>query len=250
MPVPVGLTRDTIVECVFEMRFSAGGHAAVAELLPGLVFGKLPKRFQNLIPMPLSQVPKLMRDQNPQLRYAPTHALQGQYIRMLFGPHVTAVSFPKPYVGWEHVQPAILECMNAVFDTGMTGKPERFSLKYVNLLQQGRNEFDLSQINLQFKLADFPLREEGVIVRGEIEHNGCITLVEIASGAKVSVQGSPGESGVLMSVDTSIAATSNDARAALPQVLETVHDTEKEIFFGMLSRATLEKLGPTYPTEQ
>jgi uncharacterized protein (TIGR04255 family) len=248
--LPVALARDTIVECVFEMRFAAG-HPAVAELLPGLVFGKLRSLFQNLTTLPLGQVPKLLRDQNPQLMYAPTYALLGERLRMMFGPRVTAVSFPKPYAGWKHVQPLIMECMNAVLDTKMTGRPERFSIKYVNLLQDGRNEYDLSQTNLRLQLGDFLLRDEGVIVRAEIERNGCITLVEIMSGGKVAATpGNPEAMGVLMSVDSVLKVSDEEPRAALSRVLETVHDTEKEIFFGMIAKPTLQKLGPTYPTRQ
>jgi hypothetical protein len=34
----------------------------------------------------------------------------------------------------------------------------------------------------------------------------------------------------------------------LPDLLDKVHSTEKEVFFGLLSKETLEKLGPQYPT--
>ncbi len=45
--LPIALARDTIVECVFEMRFR-DPVPGVAELLPGIVFGKYPGRFKSV----------------------------------------------------------------------------------------------------------------------------------------------------------------------------------------------------------
>lgn len=248
MPVlPDALARDTIVECVFEMRFAAG-HASVAELLPGLLFAKLGKHVKTLTPLPLGQVPRQVRDLNPQLQYLPTHTLEGPHLRVMFGPHVAAVSFPKPYGGWKKVQPLIVECMGAVFETQLTGKPERFGLKYVNLIQQGRDEFDMSQTTLHLELGEFELRKGGsTFVRAEIERNGCVSVVDIVSGAKIpATPGNPEATGVMVSVDVILPKVNDDPVASLPEALELLHTTEKEIFFGLLAKPTLEKLGPTY----
>jgi uncharacterized protein (TIGR04255 family) len=245
---PVALAHDTIWECVFEMRFSEG-HPSASDLLPGVIFSKLPGHFKKFVPMPLGQIPPLLRAQNPQLRYIPIQALEGAGLRLLIGPHAVAVSFAKPYLGWTRVRPLILECMNAVFDTKLTGRPERFALKYVNLLQHGRDEFDLAQTTLNIELGKFE-RKAGspAMIHAEIEQNGCISIVDIASGAKIATPGTPDSFGVLISVDTVLSPPSGDARAALPDLLDKVHSTEKEIFFGLLSKETLEKLGPQYPT--
>jgi uncharacterized protein (TIGR04255 family) len=248
--LPDALARDTIVECVFEMRFSAG-HPSVSDILPGLLFGTLSPLFKTLTPLPLGQVPKQFRDQNPQLQFAPTHTLEGPNLRMMFGPHVAGVSFPKPYAGWKEVQPLILKCMDAVFDTKLTGKPERFALKYVNLLQHGRDEFDLGQTTLQLGLGEFGIASRGTYVRAEIERNDCICVVDIASGAKIpATPANPEASGVVVSVDVILPKMSDDSQGKLAEALELLHSTEKEIFFGLIAKPTLEKLGPTYPTLQ
>jgi uncharacterized protein (TIGR04255 family) len=247
--LPVFLEKDTIVECVFEMRFSAS-HQSVAELLPGLIYGKLGKIFDKGVnTLPLGLVPKPVRDANPALKYVPTHVLEGSDIRMMFGPYTTAVSFPRPYPGWAKVKPLILECMQTVLGTGLFSNPERVGLKYVNVLQEGRDEFDLGQTRVTVALADFPLRAEGASVRGEIERNGCITVVEVSGGLKISPGAGKAELlGVQLTVDTIRPVKGTDLKNDLPSVLETLHDTEKGIYFGLLSDATLKKLGPRYKT--
>ncbi len=204
MPVlPVALARDTIVECVFEMRF-VDPHPGVADLLPGIVFGKHPERFKNVATLPLGQIPRAARQLNPQLKYMPTTALEGPQARMMFGEFAVAVSFLKPYAGWAKVKPLILECINAAVETGLTGRPERYGLKYVNILKEGQNEFDLSQTRVRIELGGFELRSKGsVAIHGEIELRGCNNIVDIATGAKVTIPGQEGdEIGVAISVDT------------------------------------------------
>jgi uncharacterized protein (TIGR04255 family) len=240
--LPISLANDTIVECVVEARLS-DSHPSAADLLPGLVFGKLGQLFKRAIPLPLGQVPKVIRDQNPQLRHAPTHALDGDSIRMLFGPNVIAVSFSKPYPGWKKVQPLVMECLNVAFDSTLTGRVDRLSIKYVNVLQQGRDEFDLSQTTLHLGLGSFEVAREGMLVRAELRQSDSVTVVEIASGAEIA-----GAKGVLLSVDSVRDLPKGAERAALPQILESLHDAEKEVFFGLLAKATLEKLGPIYAT--
>ena len=250
MPVlPIALARDTIVECVFEMRF-VNGHPGVADLLPGIVFGKQPGRFRNVAALPLAQMPRFAREQNPQLKYMPTTALEGPQARMMFGEHAVAVSFLKPYAGWGKIKPLILECLKASIESTLTGRPERYGLKYVNILKDGRDAFDLDQTRVRVEMGEFQLRDQGILaVHGEIELNGCTNVVDIATGGKITVPGQAGEeTGVVISVDTLRNSVGLDASAELPQVLETLHETEKEIFFGLLKGATIEKLGPRYPS--
>ncbi len=250
MPVlPVALARDTIVECVFEMRF-IDPHPGVANLLPGIVFGSHPGRFKNVAALPLSHIPKVARDQNPLLRYMPTTALEGPQARMMFSEYGVAVSFLKPYAGWVKVKPLIVECMNTALGSKLTGRPERYGLKYVNLLKEGRDAFDLDQTRVRIEMGDFGLRPQGAAaIHAEIELHGCTNIVDIATGGKITIPGQPREEvGVVISVDTVRNSATLDASAELPKVLELLHETEKEIYFGLLKGSTIEKLGPRYST--
>jgi len=119
----------------------------------------------------------------------------------------------------------------------------------VNLLKEGCDAFDLDQTRVRIELGDFQLRAQGTtVVHGEIDLNGCTNIVDIATGGKVAaVPGHEEEVGVVISVDTVRNSAGLDASVELPQVLETMHETEKEVFFGLLKGSTTEKLGPRYP---
>jgi uncharacterized protein (TIGR04255 family) len=168
---------------------------------------------------------------------------------MMFGEYAVAVSFLKPYAGWAKVKPLILECMTTALDTKLTGRSERYALKFVNLIKEGRDAYDLDPTLVRVELGEFQPRAQGsVAIHAEIELNGCLNIVDVATGGKVSIPGHPTEEvGVVISVDTVCDSAGLDASVELPQVLETLHETEKQVFFGLLKGSTIERLGPRYP---
>jgi uncharacterized protein (TIGR04255 family) len=178
--VPVSLDRDTIFECVAEMRFSEANESA-EDLIPGLVFGRLRRMFQKSVQQPFAQLPKQLRDHDSNLRYQPTHLLEGDGIRLLLGARMAAVAFARPYMGWAAVKPLIIQCFEGVLETEMVKAVERVSLKYTNLLAEGRNESDISQLVATVDLGGMQLRGPGLEIKAEIERNDCITIVQIAS---------------------------------------------------------------------
>ena len=248
MPLPVVLKTDTIWECVFEARFSAG-NPSIADILPGMLFERLTPLVSTTQQLPAFNIPFQFRELDDNLRYQATHALLSKELHVGVGPRSVAVSFPKPYRGWREVKQRILQVMEAVNSTKLAGQAERCSLKYVNVLTQGRDEFDFSQLKVQVSLDDFPLGGS-VVVRAEIPLNGCQTVVEVITGAKVQdVRPDPRVAsmmGVLLAVDTIRPGPFDNFFARLPELIESVHDTEKQIYFGLLTKETLEKLGPRY----
>jgi uncharacterized protein (TIGR04255 family) len=225
----------------------------IAELLPGIVFGRYRDRFNNVTTLPFGQMPRAVRDQNARLnaqfKYMPTTTLDGPQARMAFGDYSVAVSFLKPYAGWAKIKPLILDCMNAALESNLTGGPERYGLKYVNILKEGRSIFDLEQTRVRIELGGFQQRPNGgTAVHAEIELNGCIATVDVATGGKASIPGLGDEEGVAMVIDVGCnASRPTDPRNELPGVLETLHETEKTVFFGLLTESALQKLGPRYP---
>jgi uncharacterized protein (TIGR04255 family) len=249
--IPVALEHDSIYECVFETRFGPGT-PSTAELMPGMLFASLRKDLTASYALPFYQVPLALRESDPNFRYQPTHILQGPGIRLLVGPRVIAVSFLRPYPGWGAVVPRITECMQAALATGFMGSPERCSIKYLNLLIGDTPQRDLRKLRLNLQLAEFTLQVPGVSVRAEVQLNGCINVIEIVGKAKLSIANvlPSGEAeGLLLAVDTIKNGPFGSFSHELPQLLETMHATEKQVFFGLLTEETLGSMGPKYSGE-
>jgi uncharacterized protein (TIGR04255 family) len=220
----IALERDTIYECVFEVRFVPANDSA-ADLLPGMMFAALRDRFVRSASLPFSQIPKAVRDQAT-LRYQASHVLDGKDSRLLLGQRMAALSFPRPYQGWKAVRARITECVDALLGTALIGPIERTSLKYVNVLSEGKDQFDLSQLRLKVEVGDLALLGRGFSLTAEVEKNGCICIVQITGGASVEVS-TPAhrekKDGVLVTVDTIYPGPFEpDFRSTLEDVLRTV----------------------------
>jgi hypothetical protein len=63
-----------------------------------------------------------------------------------------------------------MECMSAVTATKLIGTPERYSLKYLNLLNEGRDEFDLEQTSVRIKLGEFEHLKNSTVIHAEMAH--------------------------------------------------------------------------------
>lgn len=245
--LPRALRRDTIYECIVEVR-CAPGHESAADLIPGMVFEKLKDLFIRLTDLPLSKAPKELLAAQPQFAYQSTRRLEGTGPMLLIGPQVVAVTYLRPYPGWAAMHPVVERCIRTVLETKLLGRAERCSIRYVNLLPVGKDEYDLSQLKLQLTLGDFKLRREAIAVRSEVEMDDCTTVVEVLSGATVSNPDGrfAAAKGVLCNVDTVKFGPFSDFNRELPDVLDAIHNTEKKIYFGLLAEDTLAKLEPIW----
>lgn len=247
-PTPIALARDTIFECLFEIRFARRNPSA-DELLPGVLFAALKNHFSGVSPLPLAQLPKALREHDANFAYQPVQSLVGKNIRLMLGARVATLSFTGPYRGWSQVQPSIVECVQAVLRSDLVGPVERCSLKYVNLLTDGQGARDIGQLNFKLELDGFPIKGAGTAVRTEFEFHGLTAIVEITTDMTIIPPPGSGKekgSGVMVNVDVIQAGPFNDFVQELPQTLDRLHSVEKQIFFSLLTKSTLERLGPIW----
>jgi uncharacterized protein (TIGR04255 family) len=244
--LPRKLQRDTIYEAIFEMRFTAKP-PATSSLLLGLLYSQLQGLFQKSEDLPVAMMPAEMRNQlGPLMLYQPVHTLTGKGIRLAIGPRVLNLGVVRPYCGWDKFKTLIGQCSGALLKTGMIADMERCSLKYTNLLCEGRDENDLRQLKVSVQLDGFDLLPTGTLIKAEIRHNDCNVIVSVAAGASVQQVGAPPAIGVLLDVDAvkdGPVGTSDKERETL---FELLHTTEKEVFFSLLTETTLERLGPEW----
>lgn len=248
--IPKALLADPIAEAIFEIRFSTKEPAAAGDLLPGMLFPQLRKQFGEVISLPISQLPRVVRSQDPNLTYHPTNALLGSGKRLAFGDRVATLSFQRPYPGWPHVRPVINDVILALSGTDLISAVERISLKYVNVLTIGKDGGDLSVLNVSLKLGSFDLQPAGKLLRAEVQHRGCINVIQVMTGASLTMvipkQPPTTLSGLVLDVDTIRMGPFDDPWRQIPALVDEIHATEKEIFFGLLTDEAIERMRPLY----
>ena len=65
--MPVRLKKEPLIEAVWETRFTSEKQN-VADLLPGLIYQAIPGRYQNIVRLPVADIPAPIAEQDPNLR--------------------------------------------------------------------------------------------------------------------------------------------------------------------------------------
>lgn len=70
------LKRDPLWEAVWEVRFTSAKRSVV-ELLPGLIYKALGSNYPNAVRLPAADIPSVVVQQDPSLRFVPKIRLEG-----------------------------------------------------------------------------------------------------------------------------------------------------------------------------
>ncbi len=243
------MERDTIVEAIFELRFKPR-QDDVGDLLPGLLYPALKAAYPELVRLPLAELPKQVRKSQPNLSYTPIHQMKGDGQIVSIGDQVVTVSVQKPYPGWGRFKSNINQVLTAVRDSGVAEEVGRVSMRYANIVAAGQDAKDLSPYKVQFKLSSIETTGIGTHLRSEANINGCTAVMQIATGANSQLPDGKVAHGVLIDVDILMSAGVQNFWTDTDAFLNTLHDTEKQIFFGLLEESTIDFLGPRWSIDE
>lgn len=238
------LARSPLVEAVFELRFSSAS-GPVGDVLPGMLFSRLRERYRTVETLPAAQVPRVVRDADPNLRYMPTHKLVGDDAAVQIGDHALSVVAPTLYPGWTAFEERILEALDALRETELLLDAERHSLKYLNVLEAPVGE-QLALLEATLVVQGAPLPEAAMALRFERSVDEHTVIVQLRSGVEVTRPGVERRQGLLVDID----AVSVGSKGALGDGAEThlraTHATLKQSFFALLKASTIAALEPEW----
>ncbi|MBL1261074.1 MAG: TIGR04255 family protein [Thiotrichaceae bacterium] len=250
-PFPTRLSQDPIVESIFELRFKTAPGISASDLLPGLLYSALKQDYPQLTNLPISQIPKDIRRTDPNLTYAPIIRFEGEQSAIMIGDSVCSVACRQPYIGWRQFKEKIVELSELLKKSEIIVSIERFSLKYINLIQATDKSSGLEALDSSIKLGPYDLNTNSCTIRTELTDGNIINVVNIVSSAKVSLPGgvNPLE-GLLLDIDSihtyNDISPSDSFWKSFHSQLDLVRAKEKEIFFSLLASATVEHYGPQY----
>ena len=240
LSLPEKLDRPPIVEAAFELRFEPRKESA-ADLLVGLLYTSLKSYQQRVQALPAANVPRPIRDTDPRLRYLASHQLSGDGEHVLIGDRALSLSKTK-YRGWRELKESIKALLQAARGTELIGLLERYSLKAVNILPVEPGQA-LGSLNAKFEIANRPAAEQGFQFRTEFVSGELTTIIEIAANANVTIEGQV-KSGMLIGVDTVRSKGAEGLWDDMERRLEELHSELKNLFFELLTPATIKALGP------
>ncbi len=244
--LPKKLKKEPLIDAVFEVRFTST--FPIGSVLPGLLFGGLAgdKKIEQL---PLSQLPQIMRDTDPNLRFAPLSRLDWGQFYINVGERSVSVGFKYPYPGWSSFKPAIITVMDVLKGAGVVKSVERYALKYIDLLPSNDLREQVAFVNFDVTLAGHKLEDEAFQIRLEIPKGSFIHAVQVVASATVILPNGESRQGLIVDVDTIAnqqGVTFDELLSGFSDKLEAIHQANKEVFFDCLQPQTITALEPEY----
>jgi uncharacterized protein (TIGR04255 family) len=242
--LPVSLGQSPLLESIFEIRFETSIPSA-GDILPGILFLKLKDLYPNIEALPISNVPRSIRDQDPALIFQPSHRLAGNNMIVQIGDRVLSIS-AQDYPGWEAFKSAIIQLLEVASETGFIDKLSRYSFRYVNLLPKIEGKPEMSLLNLDIAVSGTPPFERGLQMRFEQDDNDYTTIIQIALQTSLQQPDMNSFFGVLVDVDTVMPNPSPDFLSSISRHLDPCHATLKTAFFSIVSDLALQNMYPVY----
>lgn len=243
--IPARLKKEPLLEAIWEIRFS-GGKSPVADLLPGMLFKSFPGKYGTASKLPVADIPAPVIEHDPNLRYVPKIRLEGANQTVQISDRVVSLSCRRPYSGWARFSADIRELAKTVQETGLVDRLERFSMKYIDLIELEK-PVGLAHLNLELKMGRYELAAKPVQLRTEIKESDLVHIIQIISPAEVELPGTRGRlKGVLVDIDSIKPMADGESWDVLYQRLDEVHASCKKMFFSILKPETIEALEPEY----
>ncbi len=244
-PLPKKLKKEPLIEAVFEIRFQG------ASLLSNLLLGHLMTKFGNMPvqKLPAADIPEQLREHSPTFKYSPIFQLKLDNNFILIGDKMCAVTSSTPYEGWANFKKHILEVAEYLEKCNLLTKIERYSLKYVNLIEAESTAEQLSLIDFDLKLGKEKVKEDAVNMRVDLQRKTFLHAVQIISNSIVEENGNQTKKGILVSIDSIATNLTPDFWKSLAKNLENIHTVNKELFFEFLKDQTIRSLEPIYDNE-
>lgn len=136
--IPIRLEKEPLLEAVWEVRFDNDGSSSIGEMLPGMLYQSLRECYPVIVRLPTADIPRPIAQQDEALRYVPTVRMEGPpdtSFAIHVGDRVVSLNNRRPYRGWVEFSKRIRELAKLLKATGLIQKPQRFSLKYVDLIE-------------------------------------------------------------------------------------------------------------------
>ena len=247
---PKKLGREPLLEVIFEFRFSA--KISATNILPAVFLKPSNGSNENfkIDKLPSSEIPEFIRNQDPNLKYTPLLKIDRKDFNYFIGDNSYGIACKIPYVGWEEFSREIYTSMESLRELHIIDNVERFSLKYVDLLEIDEIEEQYEAIDIKINFNEQVLKNTQYNLRLSINENGFNHILQIVLGAEISVANTKifEKKGLILDIDTikTLDMPIDDFYKKFSGFLESMHTASKKQFFALLSNKGLESLEPIY----
>lgn len=232
---------DPIVEAIFDIRFNCPNNL-VSSLILGSLYSTpgFKERFPTKSRLPAADLPAVMRQADPKLRYQPEYRIQGEREAILIGNFNLAITVQEPYPGWKHFKPKILETLDIINNIDEQLNVIRVAFRYINLLQSDKESTAFDQLNFDGRLGEFDLKQHNTSIGLELKVGDIDHTVRVNSNATLTnTLNQTSKVGTLLDIDTSRSIEETDFWADKEEIIENVRVAERDIFESLMEQSAL-----------
>lgn len=246
MKLPKALDREPLVDAVFEVRM--GGAPQLADLLPGALFGQLSPK-PSLHRLPAAEIPRPIRDQDPNLAFSPVIRLDWKEFTISCGDRNLVIACKLPYPKWPAFKETILRIVTEVAKVGVAGPVERYSVKYVNLIQAPTLADQIAKINMAVRVGEVEAKDDHLSVQVHRNEGDTLHIMSVVTGAQGKMSDGRIVFGAVVDIDSIRTAHFSDFgtfATKLEPAVESLRQANKIKFFSCLTQTTINEMGPKY----
>jgi uncharacterized protein (TIGR04255 family) len=246
MKLPISLQHEPLIDAVFEVRM--GGMPHLSDILPGYLFSQLEPR-PTIQRLPIADVPQAIRSADPNMAFAPVVRLDWREFMISFGDRNLVIGCTLPYPKWPRFKEVILDIVQKASSIAPAGNVERYSIKYVNIIQANVLSEQIRKIDMSIKVGEVQAISDNLSVQVQREEGDTLHILSVVTGAQANLQDGRVIEGTVLDIDSIRSVNFPDLasfRQGLESSIETLRLSNKKKFFSCLTSAAIEEMGPSY----
>jgi uncharacterized protein (TIGR04255 family) len=241
--LPKKLETDLILSAIFELRFSS---KIPSEAIFGMCYQVVAKKYPGVgaVRLPITQLPDVVRDSDPNLMYQPHHHLDIDGRGVGIGPKSIQFSVQKPYIGWLKWSNFILELLPDFIKLDIFENIERTGLRYLNFTEKNLS----ATAKMNISIGSVTITHQPMTFRAEIQEKDHTVVLNLINNAIVEVPPSNRLLGSVIDIDVfkEVNTSATTFQGNAEEILNRSHEIEKKLFFEMLQPDFIATLGPSY----
>jgi uncharacterized protein (TIGR04255 family) len=220
----------------------------LSDILTGFLLHELQPK-PTITRLPAAELPRPVRSMDPNLQFAPIQRLDiGDYFISL-GDRNIVISCKLPYQKWPKFKQKILDIISLVQKAGINNQVDRYSIKYINLIQAPTNTEQIQKIRMDIKLGDVEVNDEHISLRVQNKDADILHIMSVITGAQAQLHDGTQRSGTIVDIDSIKEVNGLDFPTfveSLNSNVETLRQKNKIKFFSCLTTKAIEEMEPSY----
>lgn len=241
MMIPKKLNNCPLVDVIFEIRFNP---IVPPEVVFPMIYNQISNDFGKIEALPISQMPTEIRNNDPNLEFAPLFRLKSKLNNnhiLQIGPKVVVWSSSPVYSGWESFRKYIVSMFEKVSECGAFNSIKRIGFRATNFFE--RTDIFDNKLLVKILLREKEIDYKQTMIRTEIADGEFRSTIQILNNAQVNLPTS-NKAGSIIDIDTFYVPDVPNSLDEVVAKLDMAHSIEKKVFFNLLNQEFLNTLEP------